>query len=224
MYFDIFTDLDWNFQNLRFQSFSVLEFLAVGFCLAANLPCNVDTQTCHDWGRSQQCTSQDKLCLFATWLEVRFSPSQWSLMVTEMRAFFIAKNVPRFSRFSLKIPCILKHGWLQLTWVDMQVVAPVGFTFQRTCGYWVLSRAGSAHQGLPPGGLNDLPLKLAYLILKNLKGIDAMNIFFQVKRCEIPIPAIHWRLFVLCAWCMWRYLGRIWSPKSLRCTKLISCW
>ena len=33
----------------------------------------------------------------------------------------------------------------------MQVVAPVGFTFQRTCGYWVLSRAGSAYQGLPPG-------------------------------------------------------------------------
>ena len=35
--------------------------------------------------------------------------------------------------------------------IAMQVVAPVGFTFQKTCGYWVLSRAGSAYQGLPPG-------------------------------------------------------------------------
>ncbi|CAK9082646.1 DNA-directed RNA polymerase subunit beta [Durusdinium trenchii] len=53
-------------------------------------------------GRSHQCTSQDKLCVFATWLEV---------------------------------------------------VAPEGFTFQKTCGYWVLSRAGSPHRALPPGSL-----------------------------------------------------------------------
>jgi len=33
------------------------------------------------------------------------------------------------------------------------VVAPEGFQFQATCGYWVLSRVGSRYYGLPPGSL-----------------------------------------------------------------------
>lgn len=174
-----------------------------------------------DRGRSQQCTSQDKLCLFATWLEVQFPPSKnvanghWNESI-----FHRLSNVPRFSRFSLKIPCILKHRGSELTLSLTcrgrkqhltQVVAPVGFTFQRTCGYWVLSRAGSAHQGLPPGGLNDLPLKLAYLILKRHWRDEH---FFQVKRCEIPIPAIHWRLFVLCQMAYVAILGADLTPQK----------
>lgn len=119
------------------------------------------------------------------------------------------------SRFSLKIPCILKHrgsSWHELTgggnsiW---QVVAPVGFTFQRTCGYWVLSRAGSAHQGLPPGGLNDLNMLCwHYLILKRHWRDEH---FFQVKRCEMIQYLRSTGGHVLCAWRMWQYLGRIWS-------------
>ena len=93
----------WGFSH--FQCWKI----AVGFFLAANLPF-FDTQTCHDWGRSQQCTSQDKLCLFATWLEVRFSPSQYVAKGHWNESIFHRlSNVPRFSRFSLKIPCILKH-------------------------------------------------------------------------------------------------------------------
>lgn len=33
------------------------------------------------------------------------------------------------------------------------VVAPEGFHFDQTCGYWVLARVGSKNQGLPPGSL-----------------------------------------------------------------------
>lgn len=157
------------FRTWGFSLFPCWNPIAVGFFLAANLPCNVDTQTCHDWGRSQQCTSQDKLCLFATWLEVRFSPSKnvavWSL--TWEHEIIACRMFQDFQDFQVKIPGILKHLWLWVDIVvDMQVVAPVGFTFQRTCGYWVLSRAGSAHQGLPPGGFERFVLKLAYLILK----------------------------------------------------------
>ncbi|CAE6925445.1 POLR1B [Symbiodinium natans] len=37
------------------------------------------------------------------------------------------------------------------TWLE--VVAPEGFVFATTCGFWVLQRVGSAHRGLPPGSL-----------------------------------------------------------------------
>lgn len=78
------------------ESHAVLCCLAVGVgkslfvfwlcchCRHPNLPLMMFHcfQSQNDWGRSQQCTSQDKLCLFATWLEVLTIVA----MVNEMRA------------------------------------------------------------------------------------------------------------------------------------------
>ncbi|CAJ1394124.1 unnamed protein product [Effrenium voratum] len=61
-----------------------------------------ETLYADSFGQSRQCTSQDKLCVYATWLEV---------------------------------------------------LAPEGFAFQATCGYWALARPGGRFRGLPPGSL-----------------------------------------------------------------------
>ncbi|CAE7320313.1 POLR1B [Symbiodinium sp. KB8] len=86
--------------NSSFIEADVNEPLAenyVHITLAVTQPLFADS-----FGQSQQCTSSDKLCVYATWLEV---------------------------------------------------VAPEGFVFAATCGFWVLQRVGSAHRGLPPGSL-----------------------------------------------------------------------
>ncbi|CAE7615871.1 POLR1B [Symbiodinium sp. CCMP2456] len=86
--------------NSSFIEADVNEPLAenyVHITLAVTQPLFADS-----FGQSQQCASSDKLCVYATWLEV---------------------------------------------------VAPEGFVFAATCGFWVLQRVGSAHRGLPPGSL-----------------------------------------------------------------------
>ena len=94
----------------------------------------------HLQGQSQQCTSSDKLCVYATWLEACCS--------TEHLRQCSAKN--RRGR----------RWWLQRASSSQQPVAawhPLVSSLLRGSGlgpvrgFWVLQRVGSPHRGLPPG-------------------------------------------------------------------------
>eukprot|EP00439_Symbiodinium_sp_Y106_P056638 s1806_g7.t4 len=132
--------------NSSFIEADVNEPLAenyVHITLAVTQPLFADS-----FGQSQQCTSSDKLCVYATWLEV---------------------------------------------------VAPEGFVFAATCGFWVLQRVGSPHRGLPPGSLcladpdhsNIARVRLSLTRVSAIQGQDSVK---QVRNAlSVPLHNV-WEL------------------------------
>ena len=71
------------------------------------------------------------------------------------------------------------------------ITAPPGFTFQATCGYWVLSRIGSRNHGLPAGSLcrvdpNNLNVAIVQISL-SLEPLRMYEFTLQVRNA-ISVP------------------------------------